>query len=724
MLYVAADCLTKRQCRVNTRNVSLVGLRLVQNRFFHPVAKRLIKLDVAVAFDLPEGLIDLPLDQGLTPLARAICFGTRDQVAALVSLGANIDLPDLRGVPPMIHATLARRADMVKLLIDLGGDPDRPDANERIALHFAFYLGDEDIIKTLVKKSAGFLKCDVDGRGIVDYARADLPEKNTAKWAAQAECLGEKSRFEPRPAGMGLPSEPGPAFPDLRGHRDFRRLDWAIAAPDMLFGSFSRYGLLAGAFFAVLTTIGPGALLGAATESVFLGVVGVYLALALRLTGIFLIQEDEAPADTTHLSIGSTAREVFFVLRFASRALLSRLDETLDTKADTSGLERQLWWLALGFPVILMLGVALIAGVFALVLYWLSSLDPDPGSFFALIAAGLIFLWFFVTLAAVVVGIPTLLVLMRLLFFAIASGILADKITTRQTAFSAHINARKDLREGGKLADRGVLYLRSFETDGKFVLGGIDFELMLLRVFEGIAPLYALSLEEQSRGALMVRTDDRDWKEVVTNLLRQAGLVLIIPADTPGVLDELAALERGGWFSKTVFLAPPESEDQSVGPAWERMRRHDALRHLEIPPYCDAGFLFRLDPAGRLCEASPLGMERAPLPQLEDEDLKNLLAKLGIDWPEDTQGTTSVESATEAVGNTSGSAESSASFEPSVPASAQSASTAAQTSVSATTSHLWHLNQIMQSVPQLTQEQFAAMGAMEQGDGIDMDIGG
>jgi len=251
---------------------------------------------------------------------------------------------------------------------------------------------------------------------------------------------------------------------------------------------------------------------------------------------------------------------------------------------------------------------------------------------------------------------------------------------------------------------------------------------MLLHLFQKRAPLFALSTDPQSRGALNLKTDDAKWRSVLNDMLPRAGLILMIPASSGGVLEEMKILEREGWFDKTLFIAPPENDANTMGTAWEAMRLRPEFRHLEIPPYCDAGFLFRLDRGGMLAEAGPLGIDRSPAPLVPfekpfegkgDPDTDDIDS--GIDEGDGTGGWQNGD------GLVDGGAAAASSASVPTPASAQTSSTASvssSTSLATSSAQFANLSLMMQSVPQLTVEQFATLSGADADGGDGGDGGG
>lgn len=572
------------------------------NRFFHPSAPALKRLDFLAEGFLPDGLIDLPLQAGETTLGRVAADGNPFQISAAIGASADPKATDLRGIPPTVHAALSRNHLALKTLLANGANSDAPDANGRTALHYAFLFGDIDTIDILLENGCNMLARDVDGRDVIDYARAVYNGKDVKAVAAFAQKLVDAFEKANSKAGTAHNQQRPRPFEDLRGDLDFQRIDSiqlsrilgiiGINIPDLFF----IYSLPIGAAFLF--------------KSLAVGLVILHLVLFARLSIRFLTLEKPKRDEAMAIPVpAASVREVQFILRAASRHLMSRLDKELKSPASTRLAEFKLWVIALLAPLGSLVIAGLIAGMLAGGMWVLSSVPNLALFVFALIG-----------LPAILMGPWISAALTDRLFAHFAKPILVKKITDRQNALSSDINARLDLREGGTFADGGILYLRSFESDGKFKSGGLDFELLLLRLFEDRAPLFALNKTPESRGAINIKTDDESWRDVVNDLIERSSLVLMIPAQSEGVIEEITALQDGGWFEKTLFVAPPENDDRTVNAEWETMRNLPQLRHLEIPPYCDTGFLFRLEQNGRLFEAGPLGVDRSPPPLVEYEE--------------------------------------------------------------------------------------------------------
>jgi hypothetical protein len=64
------------------------------------------------------------------------------------------------------------------LLLDHGAEVEVADANGRNALHYAFLFGDIPIAAALLMRGGNMFRQDVDGRAVVDYARAIYGDKD------------------------------------------------------------------------------------------------------------------------------------------------------------------------------------------------------------------------------------------------------------------------------------------------------------------------------------------------------------------------------------------------------------------------------------------------------------------------------------------------------------------------------------------------------------------
>jgi hypothetical protein len=87
-----------------------------------------------------------------------------------------------------------------------------------------------------------------------------------------------------------------------------------------------------------------------------------------------------------------------------------------------------------------------------------------------------------------------------------------------------------------------------------------DFERQIRTATAPFGPLVAIGQGEALRRAgLRFESNDENWKVLALNLLRNASLIVIVPAASAGTRWEVDTLFAEGFTNKTVFLFPPRS---------------------------------------------------------------------------------------------------------------------------------------------------------------------
>ena len=87
-------------------------------------------------------------------------------------------------------------------------------------------------------------------------------------------------------------------------------------------------------------------------------------------------------------------------------------------------------------------------------------------------------------------------------------------------------------------------------------------------------------------GAGKVKSDDRDWKKLISLLSIHSLAVILIPSERPGTLWEIKMLRDSGLLPKTVFVMPPlstgsaEKNDKKDTEAAESKRHHTAFSEI------------------------------------------------------------------------------------------------------------------------------------------------
>jgi hypothetical protein len=93
-----------------------------------------------------------------------------------------------------------------------------------------------------------------------------------------------------------------------------------------------------------------------------------------------------------------------------------------------------------------------------------------------------------------------------------------------------------------------------------------DFEEVAARLCQRIGlPLVKLGASANIRAAGAVKTSDSDWTIIATRLARSAQAVLLVPSDSPGVLDEIMIVIRERLLEQTVFYLPSAKQYADAG---------------------------------------------------------------------------------------------------------------------------------------------------------------
>lgn len=574
----------------------------MQNRFFSEAGEAL-RTSGKIPQELPKGLLNLPLAAGHTPLTQAVCGSALERVLALLDANADPNALDLKGVPPLVYAAANGHAEIVSALLARGANPNLADANDRVAAHFSFFRGDTKIIESLQRAGATCDQIDSDRRSVIDYARA----RYDGKTKERAKSLSSHAeRFHTKLNANLL-------MPELHSDRDFQRLTNATngsgqAITETFFATFFialalLVSWLSGSNWAGIATY------FLCTAVIYYSLYGV--AGGASRSGSVPI-EPQLPGEGALVEPGSPLRAIQQVLRATTLTKLSRLDAGSGVRANVRRYD-----LALIAAVIAgTLVSTLVAIVIVKCVWWGVKLTQSlETEWFDGLISSVVSISLMISAAfAIFIAALFLFSLTHVAYAHLARPAIRGRILARQGALAAHINSDSDLRNGGQFAEGGIVYLRSFEFDGTFIVDGFDFELLLLTLFHEQANVFALNAEENSHGTVNLKTTDSDWKQLAHDMIEQSGQVIMIPADSQGVMDEIVMLQDNGWFNKTLFVAPPASQVGQTGRDWERMRQRPELQHLEIPPYCETGFLFRLSSHGALVEYGPLGIDMRLMP--------------------------------------------------------------------------------------------------------------
>lgn len=95
-------------------------------------------------------------NRGFTPLHIAFLYGNMDNIETLLKYNADIQAKSYSG-KTCLHCAAMRKDDdavFVRFLLENGADINALDAEGNTPLHYAFALGNEEIVKLLIEKGA------------------------------------------------------------------------------------------------------------------------------------------------------------------------------------------------------------------------------------------------------------------------------------------------------------------------------------------------------------------------------------------------------------------------------------------------------------------------------------------------------------------------------------------------------------------------------------------
>lgn len=125
--------------------------------------------------------VNLPDEEGRTPLMYASYNGHTDVIKKLIEKGANVNIQDPFGRTALMMAASGPFPETVKVLLDSGADPNLTDKDEHFtALMYAASEGQLEVVKLLlVYKSDPAMK-DIDGDDASVFAQKNNhPEVST-----------------------------------------------------------------------------------------------------------------------------------------------------------------------------------------------------------------------------------------------------------------------------------------------------------------------------------------------------------------------------------------------------------------------------------------------------------------------------------------------------------------------------------------------------------------
>ena len=97
-------------------------------------------------------------------------------------------------------------------------------------------------------------------------------------------------------------------------------------------------------------------------------------------------------------------------------------------------------------------------------------------------------------------------------------------------------------------------------------------------------------------GAARIKTSNSDWREIARTLMKQSAGIVIVPATTASVLEELSLIRSDPALrTKTALLMLPADSHLFSGVLWELMLEKSGVVALTFPKFHKSGMIFNFD---------------------------------------------------------------------------------------------------------------------------------
>lgn len=127
--------------------------------------------------------------KGRTPLLVAAHMGSTNIITQLVNAGGNLEFPDLKGNTALMLACGGRHLGAMDELLEKGANPNTRDLQGRTPLMLLCVLGEDEMVRILLKYKADVTLVDHSMRSALSYAREyrrkaciEVLEKTGAKY--------------------------------------------------------------------------------------------------------------------------------------------------------------------------------------------------------------------------------------------------------------------------------------------------------------------------------------------------------------------------------------------------------------------------------------------------------------------------------------------------------------------------------------------------------------
>jgi hypothetical protein len=136
------------------------------------------------------------------------------------------------------------------------------------------------------------------------------------------------------------------------------------------------------------------------------------------------------------------------------------------------------------------------------------------------------------------------------------------------------------------------------------VVGQHKLEDTLVEAFRSTLPLVALGKPGETFGVGRILVDEDSWQKAASDLMQRASLLICLPSSRPGSNWEMNQIMLNHYFSKTVFIMPPNPPSsfrtwKDLKEDWDLLKQQVGIKGITIPEYKTDGILFSIDTTGQ-----------------------------------------------------------------------------------------------------------------------------
>jgi hypothetical protein len=146
-------------------------------------------------------------------------------------------------------------------------------------------------------------------------------------------------------------------------------------------------------------------------------------------------------------------------------------------------------------------------------------------------------------------------------------------------------------------------------TPNMFQARTVELESVLREDLEPYGALVGLGRPGEADGAGRVDSNEASWRQKAATLAMASDLILLVPSDRPGTVEEMKLVAQAGYLGKTIFLMPPEVDGGKfdVADEWSKAKEAASALGLALPDYQPEGAFLAFASDGR-CQAHAIDM--------------------------------------------------------------------------------------------------------------------